>query len=69
MSAGAGVPSAAEMELQKMNFAGVGRVLDRESWMRFCRPWREWMKEGRPSWKFTGQAQWMMSVVDEMRLM
>ena len=36
--AGAGVPSAAEMELQKMSLAGVARVLERDNWIRFCRP-------------------------------
>ncbi len=32
------VPSAAEMELQKMSLAGVGRVLERDVWIRFPKP-------------------------------
>lgn len=57
MSADAGVPMAAEMEEQKRRRAYTGWGTERERLRSLCRPETWGSKEGRPSWKLTGQAQ------------
>ena len=63
MSAGAGVFRAVEIEEQKRRRVGFKWGVERERERRLWRPIIWGRKEDRGTWKFTGQAAWIIRVV------